>query len=387
MENQQKTKRFDKVIVISIGHFVHDIYSSFLAPVLPLLIEKLGISYTLASILNIIQRLPSLANPFVGMLADKTSLRYAVIAAPFVTGTVMSLLGMSPNFTVLAILLFIMGISSTFFHVPTPVMIKKSAGDRVGLGMSFYMLGGELARTLGPLFVLAGISLWGFDGTYRLIPLAFIVSLVLYFKLRDISIHQTAQQRIESGKISDEFRKYLPFFLSISGFLIFSSVMRASLSVFLPTYLTSQGESLWVGGINLAIYQFAGAAGTFAAGGISDRIGRRYTLLISSVATPIIMFLFVYFKDSVMSIPLLIVLGFFLLSSGSVLLALVQDKKTARPAFLNGMYMTTNFIIHAIGAFSTGYFGDWFGLEQVFLFSAFLAVGAIPFVFVITQKK
>ena len=34
-----------KVVTISAVHFVHDCYTSFLAPALPLIIEKLGISY------------------------------------------------------------------------------------------------------------------------------------------------------------------------------------------------------------------------------------------------------------------------------------------------------------------------------------------------------
>lgn len=39
-------KKFKKseVFTISSAHMIHDIYSAFLAPLLPLLIEKLGIS-------------------------------------------------------------------------------------------------------------------------------------------------------------------------------------------------------------------------------------------------------------------------------------------------------------------------------------------------------
>ena len=34
-------------------------------------------------------------------------------------------------------------------------MIKASAGDKLGRGMSYYMVGGELARTLGPIMLSA----------------------------------------------------------------------------------------------------------------------------------------------------------------------------------------------------------------------------------------
>ena len=55
-----------KVLTISATHFVHDCYTSFLAPALPLLIDKLGMSYGMTGLLAVIQRIPSLFNPFIG---------------------------------------------------------------------------------------------------------------------------------------------------------------------------------------------------------------------------------------------------------------------------------------------------------------------------------
>ena len=42
-----------KILALSIAHFIHDVYSSFLAPLLPLLIEKLSMSLTRAGFLSI----------------------------------------------------------------------------------------------------------------------------------------------------------------------------------------------------------------------------------------------------------------------------------------------------------------------------------------------
>ena len=85
--------QFGNVLTISFAHLVHDIYSSFLAPILPLLIEKLSISYAMVGFLSLIQRLPSLANPFVGLMADRLALRYLLILSPVITAITMSLLG------------------------------------------------------------------------------------------------------------------------------------------------------------------------------------------------------------------------------------------------------------------------------------------------------
>ena len=380
-------KGYGKVYAISFGHFIHDIYTSFLSPILPLLIERLQINYTLAALLTVAQRFPSLFNAPAGLLADKMSFRYAVIAAPTVSGILMSTLGIAPNYIVLLMMLFGVGISAVIFHIPTPVMIKKAVPEKIGFGMSMYMLGGELARTLGPLIILAAISLWGFENTYKLIPLSVGTSIILWFKLKDFSIHRKKEKHEEIVSVKSVLTKYKSFFLMITGFMLFISFMKASLSVFLPTFITETGNSLWAGGINLAIYQFAGAIGTFASGTISDKIGRRTILLIAGFSNPILMLIFVYFQNTIFSYFLLILLGLTLVSSGSVLLALVQDIPSERPAFMNGIYMTINFFVGSLGAVLIGFIGDNMGLEKTFYLAAFMALIAIPFLLKLPKGK
>ena len=149
-----------KILVLSIAHFVHDVYSSFLAPLLPLLIEKLSMSLTQAGFLSSVMQIPALLNPYIGVLADRISVRYFVILAPAMTAVPMSLIGMAPGYGVLLILLFITGISVSVFHVPSPVMVADLSAARKGRGMSFFMTGGELARTIGPLVAVAGLVWW-----------------------------------------------------------------------------------------------------------------------------------------------------------------------------------------------------------------------------------
>ena len=95
MKNPADARKFQtgNVVLIAFSHLIHDIYGSFLAPILPLLIEKLGFSYTLAGFLAVAQRFPSLLNPLLGVIADRTSVRYFLIIAPTVTAISMSLLG------------------------------------------------------------------------------------------------------------------------------------------------------------------------------------------------------------------------------------------------------------------------------------------------------
>jgi MFS transporter, FSR family, fosmidomycin resistance protein len=374
-------------ITISLAHLLHDVYSSFLAPLLPLLIEKLAFSYTAAGFLAVLQRGPSLLNPFVGILADKINTKYFIVLTPSITAISMSLLGLAPNYAVLCFLLVTMGMSATFFHVPAPVLIKQVSGNRVGLGMSFFMLGGEGARSLGPLFVLTAVSWWGLEGTYRLIPIGLAISVILYFKLNRIEGIKDKPTNKITVSATDTLRKHYRTLLLLSGYLGSRSLMKGGLMGFLPVYLTERGVSIWTAGISLVVLQFAGALGTLAAGPISDILGRRKVLFIVALVSPFLLLGFANASDMFVIMTLLFVTGFFLFAPMPVMLARVNEIRTDHPSFINGIYMALNFITTAVAVLLVGFLGDRFGLNKTYQIAAYLAFGAIPIALMIQNKK
>ncbi|MDP8203378.1 MAG: MFS transporter [Candidatus Tenebribacter mawsonii] len=387
MKKKKKNEfQFGNVLTVSLAHLSHDIYSAFLAPLLPLLISKLGISLSMAGLLDVTRKLPSLFNPFVGLIADRICVRYFIILTPAITGIAMSLLGAAPSYPILLILLFVAGISNTLFHVPSPVMIKHVSADQTGKGMSYYMLGGELARTLGPLLITAAISWWGLEGSWRVMPLGIIASIILYIKLKNISINKDFQRKKKKTGAGETFKKLIPFFVIIFGITIFRAAMKLALTLYLPTFLTQQGNTLWIAGISLAILQFSGAIGTFFAGPISDKFGRKNILLITSIVNPILMWIFISSNGSFM-IPLLIVMGFFLFASGPVLLALVQDTDSEHPSFVNGIYMTISFGVSSLMVLLIGFLGDSFGLIITYKICAIISIASIPFILMLNKKN
>ncbi|MDA3812204.1 MAG: MFS transporter [Spirochaetaceae bacterium] len=386
MKNKMKFETLN-VVLISLAHLVHDTYQAFLAPILPLLISKLGISIFQAGLLDIVRKIPSLFNPFIGILADRTSIRYFIIIAPIITTLSMSLIGLSPSYIFLIIMIFVSGVASALFHVPGPVMIKSFSHDKVGKGMSFFMLGGEFSRTLGPLIILGAVSLWGLEGTYKLIPFGLLASLILYLKLRNVKVAKVEYHAEDFKGIRETLIQLIPFFIAVSGFIFFRSAMKSALTIYLPTYLTDKGFTLWLAGLSLSILQFSGAGGTFLAGTLSDKIGRERILMIIAIANPILMYLFVSLKGAFM-IPLLIVSGFFLFASGPVILALVHDIDTNHSSLVNGMYMSLNFVTVSLMTMLVGYSADKLGMDFTYKMTSFVSLGAIPFVvYMKIQKK
>jgi len=405
--------RWRYVLTLAFAHFYHDTYSSFLAPILPVLIKNLGLSLSLAALLSLFQRIPSLINPFIGVIADELPLTWFVVITPLITSIVMSLLPISSSYLFLFLLLITTGLSSAFFHVPAPVLVRKVSGKRVGAGMSFFMFGGELARCVGPLVILGAVTMWGMKGTYRLIYFGIAGSVFLYFmlkqlpegngkarnkKITQVGSGNSGEQQVEPAEFAESTesaelekeRKYLSglrdvlkrhkrLFIILSGIIFSKSLIVSSFTAFLPTYLTSRGSSLWLAGISLSVLEFAGAAGTFASGALSDFIGRKWMLLLTTLLSPVF-FAFFLVSHGVFILPSLILLGFFIFSASPVIMALVQDSENEYPASANGIYMMLNFVINSVIILLIGIAGDRIGLENTYKLCLVVSLSGIPFV-------
>ena len=376
-EREKKKFRTLDVSIIASAHFIHDVYSSFLSPLLPLLINKLGFSLSLAGVLTLIQRIPSLLNPFVGLLASRFPLKYFLIIAPSVTAISMSLLGTVSSYSALVFLLFVMGVGASMFHVPGPVLIRRFAGDRVGKGMSFFMFGGEVARSAGPVVILTAVSFWGLEGSWRIMFLGIAASVLLFVRLRNEKFSETFTAKKKETKASETFKSALPVLLKIAYVTFFISLVKGSLTAFLPTYITAQGKSVWFGGAALSVLQIAGAGGSLFSGSISDKLGRRKTLLAILITLPFLLYGFVL-SSGVLSLILLVLLGFVTFSTTPVMLTVANEIKSERPAFINGLYISINFFSGGLAVLLAGYFGDIFGLALTYKIIAASVFFAIP---------
>ena len=380
---KNETFQTAEILLLSFCHFVHDVYSSFLAPLLPLLIEKLSLSLTQAGALSAVMQLPALLNPFIGQLADRVSLRYFVILAPMMTAIPMSLIGLAPSYGVLLILLFIAGISVAMFHVPAPVMIARMAGARKGRGMSFFMTGGELARTVGPLTAVGAVSLMGLEGFWPVMVVGFCASGWLYVRFRNVDLAFHNQKKKSS--LLGTFKSMRHILVPLIFILLARSFMHGSMTVFLPTFIQGESNNLWLGGIALTLFEAAGVVGVLTAGSLSDTLGRRKMLLISLIGAPLSVLLFVVSDDWVRLFSLLIC-GFMLLSTTPVMLALIQEHATDSPATANGIFMMTAFLARSSVVILIGLIGDRTGLETAYYVSVFAGLAGIPFILMLPGK-
>lgn len=385
-KSENRTKSFfdtEKVILLSVCHFIHDIYTSFLAPLLPFLIEKFSLSLTQAGFLSTAMQIPALMNPHIGKLADRVSVRYFIIMAPAFTAVPMSLLGIAPNYGILLILMFFTGVSTSLFHVPAPVMVYRVSGGKTGRGMSFFMTGGELARTLGPITIIGAISIFGFEGYYPVMLFGILASIVMYLKFKDMPV--TVEQK-QSPSIRRTCREMKGILAPLSAILVGRGFMHACLTAFLPLYVMQQSGNVWLAGIALSLFEAAGVVGILTVGGLSDRFGRKQLLGFCLVVSPIAFLLFTC-TSGWLQLIILLITGFSLLSTTPVMLAMIQEFSVEGSSAANGVFMMISFLARSAVVVLVGFVADLLGLEQTFILCGFVGMTAIPFVLAIDSVK
>ena len=375
---QSNTKfQTSRVLLISICHFIHDVYTSFLAPLLPFLIEKFALSLAQAGLLTTVMQLPSLLNPLIGKLADRVSVRYFIIVAPMLTAVPMSLLGVAPHYGVLLLLVFFTGISVSIFHVPAPVLVYRVAGNKTGLGMSWYMIGGELARAVGPMIIVSTVALLGFEHYYPIMLAGIGASLLMLLKFRGMPV---TISRKNTGSIRETVRTMQSVLVPLSAILVVRGFMHACLTAFLPLYILQQTGNVWLSGISLSLFEGAGVAGIMLVGGLSDRFGRTRMLLFCLVTAPLSLLAFTL-VDGWLAYGALLLTGFSLLSTTPVMLAMIQEHSGEGSSAANGVFMMISFLARSAVVVLVGFVADQVGLSTTFLLCALIGLAGIPMVF------
>lgn len=373
---RQSLLQADQVIAASAGHMVHDVFTAFLPPLLPLIIAKFSLSMFEAGILSLFSVLAFYFNPLLGVLVDRVNLRLLFVAAPGLVAVCMSLLGAAPSYVMVCLLLFITGIGSAVYHTMGPVFITRASGKLVGRGMSFFMVGGETARTLGPLAAVGAVTWLGFEGMWPVMVAGLACSVYLWFVFRRASTRGATGRDPES--LLMVWRALKGLMLPLLGLVFCRSFVLWTLMTYLPVYLVGRGHSVTFGGTGLAVMELGGVGGAFLGGWLSDRWGRRPVLVVVMIVAPVAMLLFNYCSGWLIW-PLLALLGLSVFASNPVILALVQDHSAGRRGAANGLYMGVAFATSSGVLVLVGWLVDLFGFQTAFAIAACMGLLSIPF--------
>lgn len=366
------------VLVTAGAHFAHDLYPSFIGPLVPAVQEKLGVSLAVASLMIPAQQFPSIAQPYIGYVADRTSRRWFVVLSPALAAVSLSSIGLAPHIAVVILLLLVSGLASATFHAPVVALVGDYGGNKLGRAMSIFMSGGELARVLGPLIITAAIALFTLEGSFVVMVFGLAASLGLYFTLdtAESDARRAETPRVDIRPLLRARRK------AIAGLLIFAILTGAGttpFSFFLVDLMVEKGYGEWYGAVALSALYASGIIGGLAGGALSDRLGRRGVLaLTTGLATPLL-WLYLWLENGSWLVLLaLVVAGAVALSPRSIVLAVGAELLPEARGPMAGLLLALGFVTSSLAALAYGALAGTIGIEQTYWLVPLCWLAALP---------
>lgn len=354
---------------IALAHGIHDLYSGFLPPLLPILIEKFSLSNLGGGSLTLFFSLPSLLQPVIGAFADRRNLKIMVSLAPLITGVVMTLLGLTASPVIMMVMLVFAGLSSASLHAIGPALNSKHAGKKLGKGMSFWVNAGTLGYALGALLLVSAYDLVGLSGLPILAILGAIASVLIWFGLKGADTSAAASRTQKSTP--KDWGNILKIMLPIVFIVATRAMMTAMLSTYFPAFLRERGASTWVSGAGMTLILIAGVFGSQIVGNLSDKFNRIKILAIITIALFSFMMMFLR-TDNWLQIPVLLLIGFFEIAALPVLMALVQESFSGDRAFINGLFLSINFVGTSLAVPLVGRLADLYNFQTTFQLAAYI---------------
>ena len=385
MEEKSGDVYSKKALYLAFGHFATDLYPGFLPAILPLLIEKFQFSYTRASLLALVMGFStSLAQPLFGYLSDKLGGRWLIVFGPVVGGICLSLLGLANSYLLLIFLLVLGGLGVAAYHPEAAALSASLSGRQRTLGMSLFMLGGNLGVGLGP-FLILGIALsLGLHWSFLSCPPALVMAWILYKHAPMFSKSPAAVPApMPALEHPTKGRSYhLIFLLTL---VVLRVMTAASLTAFLPTIQKLRGFSLIAAGSSFTIFMACGALGGVTGGILSDRLGRK-RIIVASIFLIIPAFVaFLLFRGP-LSFFILALLGFLFFFSEPACIVLAQEMAPQRARTASGLVMGLAWGMAGWGVLATGALADLVGIEEALRYLLLLPAGGLALSFFLPRK-
>lgn len=360
--------------ILSAAHFTIDSYSSFYLPLLPLLVPRLGLNYTLVGTLVAVGSMSSsFAQPAFGFLSDRMSRPWFVFVGPLVAAVFLSAIGAAPSYAALVALLVLGGFGVSAFHPQTASLAGLSSTDR-GKAMSFWVTGGTLGWALGPMFATLTVGAFGLERTWIAAIPGLVMAAVLFAWFRRVPpLPHAHRTRTSLADLRPIARPLTLLYLAV----VARSAVSSGFATFLPLWVHERGWSVTTGASVTTVYLTAGALGGFAGGWLADRVGARRIVRMSFLlAAP---FYVAFFALGGWAGLVCLVAGYALLQSSlPVNVVMGQELAPRHASTISSLLMGAAWGVGALLMGPIGAFADHAGLDAgLRALSTLLAAGFV----------
>lgn len=356
------------VLPLAATHLVVDGYANIYAPLLPLLIPRLGLSLAAAGALAMVFQLAaSVSQLGFGRLADRWRPRLLLVAGPIVTVTVLSLVGVAGSAMMLGAVLVVGGLGCAAFHPSAAVAAHRMGGERPGYAMSVHITGGTLGFSLAPLVFAPFAERFGLAWTPAVAAPGLLVLALVLRRAPTIAIEPEARR----GGLR-ALRPHARPLALLYAIVVLRTMTALCLATFVPVLLTQRGMSVAEAGSAFSIYLLTSGVGGFLGGPLADRFGPRKVMILSLLAASPFLILAPLLGDAWFMV-VLAAGGFFLLSTLPVSVTFGQMLAPFSAGTVASLMMGVAWGTGGLAVPIVGLLADRIGIE-----SALMWLGAAP---------
>jgi FSR family fosmidomycin resistance protein-like MFS transporter len=276
--------KLSALLLLSIGHFFIDLYSSGLGAFQPVLVDKLSLTLKQAGLLGgILIFFSSVTQPLYGYLSDRLHSRVFTVLSPAVAGIFICGLVLAPTYWFILPLVVLGGTGISAFHPQASASAAAAAGSGKARWMAVFITSGTLGLALGPTFFSAIMSNYGFERViWACLPGIFVTILLFGALPKAPAPGTTLSRAIDWEPLRAVWKPMV-----VHYFLVFlRSVVQITFAALLPLYLhRERGYSVTEANYILSLYLTSGALGGFIGGHLADHFGGKAIIRFSMIGS------------------------------------------------------------------------------------------------------
>jgi FSR family fosmidomycin resistance protein-like MFS transporter len=280
------------LFALTLVHFTGDFYSSFITPLYPLFIQKMGLSLAQVGIISgVVRLLAFIVQPTVGYLADRHATRKFVLLGVLMPVVFIPLSGIAPGFWMLLLVVALGSFGSSMFHPSVTGMVPLYSGNKAGFAMSIFNTGGTLAFGIGPLFITWYAGRFGLEAMPYTMIFGFLVAFYLY-RVVPAPVSEGMERLGFFGSIRESLGGAWRVIALIWLVMVLRAIVGQSYMTFMSEFFVRRGFSIFSAGVIFSLFVMAGTLSGLAAGHISDRIGFKPVFLVTHALMAPLLILF-----------------------------------------------------------------------------------------------
>lgn len=324
------------------AHFVLDVYSGFLNPIMPFIAAKLGITMAIATIvMSVSQICASLLQPIFGFFADNFFKRGFIFWGLIFAAVFVPISAMSTNLFTLILFVILGSLGISIFHPQAMGFTVRFSENDFSKNMGLFLSMGSIGYSFGPIVSASVVQYFGLSKMPVTSVVGIILALLMFLCVPKIS-------NIDKAGENKDFLLVFKTILSNSQIrlLIMISMMKALIStscaILLPFLWKNTGHEPAYIGFALFLFMFMGGLGSLLSPFFEKKFGSKAMLYISMIATLPMMAVYVltYKTYPIFALIDFVLMAFVLMLATPVTMVLAQrilpQYKSIIAGFING---------------------------------------------------